>query len=221
MPKIEVNTEKTETMKSTTLRGAARFADLDKRIARGRKKLDKQTNTTDRKTEKKPKATISNRTMKATNNIKLAKPVKTEKPVKQVSANKDENSIKALSIHPMYAAAIAVGDKKEEYRTWQTSYRGDLLICASQYNDGWEFPRGYALCVVNLYDIKWLPDDECFAWQLKDIRPIMPFKYKGKLHLYDVNSKLVKFVNRPADRQLFDWWQFDLEIINAPEKKKR
>ena len=48
----------------------------------------------------------------------------------------------------------------------------------------------------------------------------MPFKYKGKLHLYDVDSKLVKFVAKPANRELFDWWQFDLKIVNAPERKK-
>ena len=170
-----MDTNKTETTQRKTLRGAARLADFEKRIARGRKKLDKQTNIAERKTEKKTKAALSNGTVKIANTIKVAKHVKTEKPVKQNPINIKGNSIKALSIHPMYAVAIAVGDKKEEYRAWQTPYRGDLLICASQYNDGWEFPRGYALCVVNLYDIKWLPDDECYAWQIKDIRPIMPF----------------------------------------------
>lgn len=221
MPKNTVNTNNTATTQRKTLRGAARLADLEKRIAQGRKKLDKQANVADHKAIKKPKATTRNGTAKISNTVEAVKPVKTIKPVKQIPGKTDGNTIKALSIHPMYAVAIAVGEKKEEYRTWQTPYRGDLLICASQYNDGWEFPRGYALCVVNLYDIKWLPDDECYAWQLKDIRPIMPFKYKGKLHLYDVESKLVKFVNRPANRNLSDWWRFDLKIINAPEKKKR
>lgn len=215
MAKNTTDASKEETTQRKTLRGAARLADLEKRVALGRKKLNKKTNTTERKAVKNPKAA------KITDTVKAVKPIKTEKLVIQNTINIDGNFIKALSIHPMYAAAIAVGDKKEEYRTWQTPYRGDLLICASQYNDGWEFPRGYALCVVNLYDIKWLPNDECYAWQLKDIRPIMPFKYKGKLHLYDVDSKLVKFVDKPANNQLFEWWQFDLKIINAPEKKKR
>lgn len=126
--------------------------------------------------------------------------------------------MKALSLHPMYAAEIAVGDKPEEYRTWKTDYRGDLLICASTYNDDWEYPRGFALCVVNLYDIKWLEDDECYAWQLKDIRPVKPFPVKGKLHLYDVDDGLIKFANKKADIYLFDWWQDVCKIIVAPEK---
>ena len=119
----------------------------------------------------------------------------------------------------MYAAEIAVGDKPEEYRTWKTDYRGDLLICASTYNDGWEYPRGFALCVVNLYDIKWLEEDECYAWLLKDIRPVIPFPVKGRLHLYDVDDKLIRFVRKKPNVQLFNWWQFDLEIIKAPENK--
>lgn len=39
--------------------------------------------------------------------------------------------MKALSLHPENAAAVAWGDKLVEYRTWQTKYRGPLLICAS------------------------------------------------------------------------------------------
>ena len=128
--------------------------------------------------------------------------------------------MKALSLHPMYAAEIAVGDKPEEYRTWQTPHRGDLLICASVYNDGWFYPRGYALCVVNLYDIKWSEENDCYAWLLKDIRPIVPFPVKGKLHLYDVDDKLIKFADKSANKYLFDWWQDDLKIIVPPQKKK-
>jgi hypothetical protein len=32
--------------------------------------------------------------------------------------------MKALSLHPTNAAAVAWGDKLVEYRTWQTNYRG-------------------------------------------------------------------------------------------------
>ena len=43
-----MDTNKTETTQRKTLRGAARLADFEKRIARGRKKLDKQTNIAER-----------------------------------------------------------------------------------------------------------------------------------------------------------------------------
>lgn len=126
--------------------------------------------------------------------------------------------MKALSIHPMYACDIAVGEKPEEYRTWKTEYRGDLLICASQYNDGWCFPRGYALCVAELYNIEFLDENGYYAWQLRNIRPVMPFKVKGKLHIYDVDDKLIKYAHKPSNEYLFDWWQYDLGIITAPKK---
>lgn len=127
--------------------------------------------------------------------------------------------MKALSLHPMWAAAIAVGDKPEEYRTWKTPYRGDILICASQYNDGWFYPRGYALCIANMYDIRWSDENDCYAWQLRNIRPIVPFKLKGKLHLFDVDDKLIKLAKKPVNEKLFDWWQYDLQIITAPKTK--
>ena len=38
-------------------------------------------------------------------------------------------AVKALSIYPEPVMDIFMGDKTIEYRTWQTDYRGDLLIC--------------------------------------------------------------------------------------------
>ena len=61
--------------------------------------------------------------------------------------------MKALSIMPYYASCIASGEKVEEYRSWKTDYRGDLLICASSRNEGPDLVRGHALCVVELFDI--------------------------------------------------------------------
>lgn len=93
-----------------------------------------------------------------------------------------------------------------------------MLICASQYNDGWCFPRGYALCVVDVFGMKLL-DDGTYAWQLQNVRPVLPFKVKGKLHLYDVDDSLIQMVERNSDEFLYDWWQYDLKIITAPKRK--
>lgn len=38
--------------------------------------------------------------------------------------------MKAISIQQPFAALIATGQKRLEIRTWQTDYRGQLLICA-------------------------------------------------------------------------------------------
>lgn len=91
-----------------------------------------------------------------------------------------------------------------------------MLICASQYNDGWLYPKGYALCIVEMYDIT--DNGECYEWHLRNVRPVQPFKVKGKLHLYDVDDMLIKTVKRKPDEFLFDWWQYDLGIITAPKK---
>jgi len=42
--------------------------------------------------------------------------------------------MKALSIRQPFAALIADGQKRLEIRSWQTDYRGPLLICAAQAN---------------------------------------------------------------------------------------
>lgn len=80
--------------------------------------------------------------------------------------------IKALSLWQPWASLIALGAKKFETRSWKTSYRGPLLICASKKNFQPEIytaeflkalrfhgffwsldsriPFGEALCVVDL-----------------------------------------------------------------------
>ena len=99
--------------------------------------------------------------------------------------------MKALSIHPYYAILIFNKEKKEEYRNWQTDYRGPLLICASQYNDGPDMPRGVAIGTVDLVDIVPAKNGESkFAWILKNPRYIKPVPVKGRLHLYDVDVPL-------------------------------
>jgi hypothetical protein len=86
--------------------------------------------------------------------------------------------MKALSIKQPYATSILRGTKTIELRSWQTAYRGDLLICTSltpayflrktpildkegrhkvvdeitEREDYMYF--GKALCVVELYDIQ-------------------------------------------------------------------
>ena len=46
-----------------------------------------------------------------------------------------------------------MGDKTIEYRTWQTDYRGDLLICAGAKKEV-GYVNGYAYFVVSLLDVR-------------------------------------------------------------------
>lgn len=102
--------------------------------------------------------------------------------------------MKALSIHAPYAFEIFTGQKVEEYRSWQTPYRGDLLICTSAKYYGKDYLHGHALCIVNLYDIKKLGDRD-YAWLLKDVRYIEPFPVKGKLHLFEVDDEKIAYLD--------------------------
>lgn len=117
--------------------------------------------------------------------------------------------MKAISIRNPWATDILNGSKIYEYRTWQTKYRGDLLICSSANPKLKGMLSGYALVVVNLADIiKITPNnytlfdleeepglgEKLFVWYLTDLRAVKPFKVKGKLNFYEVNDDLIEYV---------------------------
>lgn len=97
--------------------------------------------------------------------------------------------MKALSIHPEYAAEILEGVKTEEYRTWSTNYRGDLLICSTAKKTPGCI-SGHAICIVELTDIEQL-EDGTYAWQLTNIRWIKPFPVRGQQRLYTVDDRRI------------------------------
>ncbi len=103
--------------------------------------------------------------------------------------------MKALSIKQPWANRIARGEKTIETRTWQTHYRGPLLIVSSRRPD--ISPAGCALAVAELIDCRPMTSaDEpaaccplypgAFAWVLRNVRPIPPIPVKGQVSLYDV-----------------------------------
>ncbi len=109
--------------------------------------------------------------------------------------------MKALSIQEPWASKIAAGDKTVETRTWRTSHRGRLLLCASQRPEGPYAGRAFAVC--ELVDVRpmtpadapaaacqWSPDR--FSWVLDyvvpDVVPVVdPWPVKGQLGLYEVD----------------------------------
>lgn len=104
--------------------------------------------------------------------------------------------MKALSVQQPWASQIAAGSKTIETRTWPTEYRGDLLIVSTLSPKIIGCPLGKALCIVRLVDSRPMTKEDelaarsrwfngAFAWVLDDLRPIVPFKVKGQLGLYD------------------------------------
>lgn len=114
--------------------------------------------------------------------------------------------MRALSIRQPWASLIASGRKTVELRSWTTKYRGPVLILAgtgiwrgTEHPIG---PRGVALCVVDLVDVRAVTPDDAdaaciappegfgFAWELRDPRPVRQVPVKGKLGLYQVDPAL-------------------------------
>ena len=106
--------------------------------------------------------------------------------------------MKAISIYPRCAMEIAYGRKTIECRTWQTRYRGDLLICAGAKREP-GCVAGHALAVCSLASVlpfakahlspaemNEMPIRPSYAWMLSNIRPIRPVPVKGRLGLFDV-----------------------------------
>lgn len=105
--------------------------------------------------------------------------------------------VKAISLKQPWANLVASGKKSIETRRWSTKYRGDLVICSSQTPK--IHPAGYALCIVELYDVRpMVKADEgracikvypkAHSWFLRNIRPIDPIvPVKGALGIYNLD----------------------------------
>ena len=122
--------------------------------------------------------------------------------------------MKALSVRGDYVLDMIAGKKKIEYRTWSTKYRGDLLMCSTAKKIPGAAP-GYALCIVNLYNIEYSELDDLYYWHIKDVRVIKPIQIKGQLKIFNVSDKLIKPISKE---------QFDDEIkkyIYKPKWRKK
>lgn len=121
--------------------------------------------------------------------------------------------MKTLSIRPPWAWAILNLGKRIENRSWETSYRGPLLIHAGKSitRDDYdcvarhckrlgvkmparhELQTGGIVGICNLSHI-FEPDtcddtdfyaDGCYGWKLDDVRPVPFIPQKGRLQLYE------------------------------------
>lgn len=111
--------------------------------------------------------------------------------------------MKALTVSSEFAMMILSGDKTIENRTWQTEYRGNLLICSNAKKIKGTIPSA-ALCVVELKDIVPMKkrhlknacmfgseyNEKSYAWILDNLRLIRPFTVKGKLSLWECDHEI-------------------------------
>lgn len=106
--------------------------------------------------------------------------------------------MKAISIKEPWAGMIAEGKKTIETRTWNTNYRGKIIIVASKV------PRtknsGKAIAIAEIYDCKPMTKehekdaccpvyDRAKSWFLRNVKKIEPFEVKGKLGIYELDCE--------------------------------
>lgn len=129
--------------------------------------------------------------------------------------------MKALSIYPEPVMEIFMGDKTIEYRTWQTDYRGDLLICAGSKKEP-GLVNGYAYFVVSLLDIRpgegWGDDQRGYEWMLSAPRLIRPIPVRGRLFLFDVDDAQIHYIEG-GDLGTYPTWQKANEFRKAYAQK--
>lgn len=112
--------------------------------------------------------------------------------------------MKVLSIRQPWAHLIIAGIKRIENRTWNTNYRGPLLIHASQRFDSSfqptsfgqlerlkDEPRGAIIGRVDLIDVVTESSDPSFegpfGFVLRNPKLIRPHPMKGRLGLFDID----------------------------------
>jgi len=92
--------------------------------------------------------------------------------------------MKVITIKQPWATLIAEGLKEYEFRTWNTKYRGDILIHAGKSMDrkaverfkdyNFEYPTGCIIAKAIITDSIYVDDDF-----IKRVGPTNPSVYKG------------------------------------------
>ena len=107
--------------------------------------------------------------------------------------------IRAISLHQPWASYIANGFKTIETRTWETSYKGDIVICSTKNPKIEGLPCGMALCIAEIYGCRRMlnRDEEAamciyepgrWSWLLRNIRKIEPpFAVRGRQGIFEID----------------------------------
>jgi hypothetical protein len=126
--------------------------------------------------------------------------------------------MKTITIKQPWASLIRDGYKEYEFRTWKTSYRGEIYIHAgkgidkeaiTRINKNISYPAGYIIVKATLTDCILVDDklkqellqkDEkvyhnllksnktLYAFHLENIKKIKPIPAKGKLSFWEYND---------------------------------
>ncbi len=127
--------------------------------------------------------------------------------------------MKVITIKQPWATLIAEGIKEYEFRTWNTKYRGDILIHAGKSIDKkalerfkdyhLEYPTGCIIAKAKLTDSIYV--DEKFV---KEVVPKNPLVYKGLIEKndwdgYGFKLEEVKKINPIYLNGKLSLWDYD------------
>jgi hypothetical protein len=129
-------------------------------------------------------------------------------------------AVKALTLRPSWAWAVAFGGKRVENRSWYSAHRGALLIHAGSGRDPdaevvrfiarrrglvapVEFAQGVIVARVDLHDV--VPIDDAaidadqyayatgpYLWLLRNVVPVKPIELRGRQGIFDVGDLRVR-----------------------------
>lgn len=129
--------------------------------------------------------------------------------------------MKVITVKQPYATLIAEGLKKYEFRTWNTKYRGDILIHAGKTVDkkaierfkdyNFEYPTGCIIAKAKITDVEYV-DDEF----VNKVGPTNPLVYKGIIEKKDWSGYGFKIENVEKIKPIYingqlGFWNYDYE----------
>jgi hypothetical protein len=127
--------------------------------------------------------------------------------------------IRALNVRAPWAQFIMTGEKPYEFRSWETSYRGPVVIVSSVTRppaallarvgvsraEADSYLYGYAIGIVDLVKVRpGRRGDEALAfcdtrggvvWIVANPRPIEPFRVEGRCGLYSLDVGQIERVS--------------------------
>lgn len=129
--------------------------------------------------------------------------------------------MKALTIKEPWASLIVNGYKKYEFRSWNTKYRGKILIHTSQsmekknkerfkdYN--LDLKPGYIIGEAEITDVIWIDEEKH-----KELLEANSNVYKNSVNCYGFKiENVIKYENPiPAKGKLGFWDFYDKNSIN-------
>src|SRR5262249_47004708 len=120
----------------------------------------------------------------------------------QLIARPIDSQIPGLTVRQPWASRVIAGEKVVEYRCWQTTYRGPLVIHAGKHADHDEdalLPRACVLGIVELVQIDLLKPKH-YAWHLANpckLRTLIPLR--GALGLWPVPKVVAEQILQEID----------------------